>query len=299
MDGCQKRARSSSRVLLRPDDFRHAMIRVGDIQMHAVVEGSEDAPLVVMLDGFPEFWYSWRYQIKALAAAGYRVVAVDQRGYNLTDKREPYDPFTLASDVAGLIRTLGYGQATIVGHDWGGAIAWVLGARHPDMIEKLIVCNAPHPSAMVTAWKSLYLRQILRSWYMLAFQIPKLPERLMRVNDYGLLARKLKKDTKGTLNEEELSYFKQAWSRPGTLSGGVNWYRALFRSWMRGHLEGLAVHRPALLIWGEGDAFLTERTAEWTRHYVPNLTLKYVRDASHWVQQDSPETVNRYMLDFL
>jgi pimeloyl-ACP methyl ester carboxylesterase len=275
------------------------MIQVGGLRMHAVVEGPEDAPLVVMLHGFPEFWYSWRYQIKAVAAVGYRVVAVDQRGYNLTDKHGPYDPFTLAADIAGLIRTLGYEKVIIAGHDWGGAVTWVLGACHPDIAEKLIVCNAPHPSAIIETWRSLYLPQILKSWYMLAFQIPGLPKRLLSASGFELLTRNLKKDTKGALNDEELSYFKQAWSRPGALTGGINWYRALFRSWAQGQLENLSVHTPALLIWGDQDAFLTKQTAEWSRRYVSDLILKYVKGASHWVQQDSPETVNRYMLDFL
>ena len=287
------------RSILRPDDFRHEIIQAGDLRMHAVVEGPEGRPLVVMLHGFPEFWYSWRHQIEALAAADYRVVAPDQRGYNLTDKRGPYDVFTLAADVARLIHTLGYEKATVVGHDWGGVIGWVLGARYPNVVEKLVVYNAPHPSAAIAAWRSLYLPQILKSWYILAFQIPKLPERLMGAKDYAVLARNLKKDTKGALNDEELGYFRRAWSRPGAMTGGINWYRALLRSWMQGHLKDLIVHQPTLLIWGEQDAFLTVRTAEWTRRYVPNLTIKYVRGASHWVQQDSPNTVNRYMLDFL
>ena len=295
----QRERRLPSRAILRAEDFRHETFQVGDLRMHAVVEGPEGAPLVVMLHGFPEFWYSWRHQIKPLAAAGYRVVASDQRGYNLTDRRGSCDIFTLCADVAGLIHTLGYEKATIVGHDWGGAISWVFGARYPHAAEKLIVCNAPHPSAAIRAWRSLYLPQILKSWYMRIFQIPELPERLISANDYGLLARTLKKGTKGALSGEELSYFKQVWAQPGTLSAGIDWYRALFRSWMQGRLENLTVLTPALLIWGEQDAFLTRQTAEWTRHYVPNLTLKYIRGASHWVQQDSPETVNHCILDFL
>src|SRR5215218_10254050 len=127
--GSRPAADSLSRAVLRPSDFRSERIQVDDLRMHAAVEGPEHGPLIVMLHGFPEFWYSWRYQIKALAAAEYRVVAVDQRGYNLTDKHGPHDPFTLAADVAGLIRTLGYERASIVGHDWGGVIGWVLGAR--------------------------------------------------------------------------------------------------------------------------------------------------------------------------
>ena len=298
-DGSGQAVSSPSRTILRPDDFRHETIQVGDLRMHAVIEGPEDAPLVIMLHGFPEFWYSWRYQIKAVAAAGYRVVAPDQRGYNLTDKHGPHDVFTQAGDVARLIRTLGYEKATVAGHDAGGAVAWVFGARYPDMIERLIACNAPHPYAAIAAWRSLYLPQILRSLYMLLFQIPQLPERLMSAGDYRLPTRTLKRGTKGALSDEELSYFKRAWSRPGALSGGINWYRAQFRSWTQGRLKNLGVRAPVLLIWGDRDIFLTKQTAEWTRRYVPNLTLKYVRGASHWVQQDSPETVNRYVLEFL
>ena len=267
--------------------------------MHAVVEGPEDGPLVVMLHGFPEFWYSWRYQIKAFAAAGYRTVAVDQRGYNLTDKRGPYDVFTLAGDVVRLVRALGHERAIIMGNDWGGVVAWVLGALHPGLVEKAIVLNAPHPSAGLLALKSMYLPQLLKSWYVLAFQIPVVPEVLLSTNDFELFARILKQQTKGAIGDEEISHFKQAWSQPGALSAGVEWYRASLRTWMRGRLKDLTVRTPSLLIWGDRDAYLTARTAEWTRHYVTDLKVAYIHGASHWVQQDSPEIVNRYALNFL
>jgi len=267
--------------------------------MHAAVEGPEHGPLIVMLHGFPEFWYSWRYQIKALAAAGCRTVAVDQRGYNLTDKQGPYDVFTLAGDVVGLIRTLGHERAVVMGHDWGGIVAWVLGARHPDIVERLIVLNAPHPSASLTALRSMYLPQVLKSWYILAFQVPIVPELLMSANDFEVFARILKHQTKGAVGEEEIGYFKQAWAQPGALSAGVEWYRASLRTWMRGRLKDLSVRTPSLLIWGDRDAYLTTRTAECTRRYVADLEIAYIRGASHWVQQDSPEIVNRYTLNFL
>jgi epoxide hydrolase 4 len=276
------------------------IIRVGALQMHAVVEGPEDGPLIVMLHGFPEFWYSWRYQIKAFAAAGYRTVAVDQRGYNLTDKRGPYDVFTLAGDVVGLVRALGHERAVVMGNDWGGVLAWVLGARHPDIVERLIVLNAPHPSAGLMALRSMYLPQVLKSWYVLAFQIPVVPEVLLSVNDFELFARILKQQTKGAIGDEEIGYFKRAWSQPGALTAGVDWYRTSLRTcWMRGRLKDLTVRIPSLLIWGDRDAYLTTRTAEWTRHYVADLEVAYIRGASHWVQQHSPEIVNRYALDFL
>jgi pimeloyl-ACP methyl ester carboxylesterase len=298
-NGFQRAAASPSGMVLRPSDFRPEIIVVGDLQMHTVIEGPEDGPLIVMLHGFPEFWYSWRYQIKAFAAAGYRTVAVDQRGYNLSDKRGPYDVFTLVGDVVGLVRALGHERAVIMGNDWGGVVAWVLGARHPDIVERLIVLNAPHPSAGLLALRSLYLPQILKSWYVLAFQVPVVPELLMSANEYELFARILKQQTQGAIGDEEIGYFRRAWAQPGALSAGVDWYRASLGTWMRGRLKDLTVHTPSLLIWGDRDAYLTTRTAEWTRHYVVDLEVAYIRGASHWVQQDSPETVNRYALDFL
>ena len=297
--GSQQAASSPSRVVLRPEEFRAEMIRVGDLQMHVVVEGPEDGPLIIMLHGFPEFWYSWRYQIKALAAAGYRTVAVDERGYNLTDKRGPYDVFTLASDVVGLVRALGHERAVVMGNDWGGVVAWVLGARHPDIVERLIVLNAPHPAAGLIALRSLYLPQLIKSWYVLAFQVPVVPELLIGANDFELFARILKQQTRGAIGDQEIAYFKQAWAQPGALTAGVDWYRASLRAWMRGRLKDLTVRTLSLLIWGDRDAYLTIRTAEWTRHYVDDLKIAYIRGASHWVQQDSPEIVNRFALDFL
>src|SRR5215216_4298258 len=213
--GSRPAADSHSRAVLRPSDFRPERIQVDDLRMHAVVEGPEDGQLIVMLHGFPEFWYSWRYQIKALAAAGYRTVAVDQRGYNLTDKQGPYDVFTLSGDIVRLVRTLGYERAVIMGNDWGGVVAWVLGARHPGIVERLIVVNAPHPSAGLIALRSVYLAQLLKSWYVLAFQIPVVPEMLMSVNDFELFARILKQQTKGAIGNEEIGYFKRAWAQPG------------------------------------------------------------------------------------
>ena len=297
--GSQPDAGPLSRAVLRPTDFQSRTIQVDDLRMHAVVEGPEDGPLVVMLHGFPEFWYSWRYQIKALASAGYRAVAVDQRGYNLTDKRGPYDVFTLASDVVRLVHTLGYERAVIMGNDWGGVVAWVLGALHPSLVEKIIVLNAPHPSAGLLALKSMYLPQLLKSWYVLAFQIPVVPEALLSVKDFELFARILKQQTKGAIGDEEIGHFKQAWAQPGALGAGVEWYRASLRTWIQGRLKDLTVRTPSLLIWGDRDAYLTTRTAEWTRLLVTDLKVEYIHGASHWVQQDSPEIVTHYALDFM
>ncbi len=290
----------AQQTILRPEDFQHQMLEVGDLNMHVVLEGEEHAPLIVLLHGFPEFWYSWRHQIKPFAAAGYRVVAVDQRGYNLTDKHGPYDIFTLSDDVANLIRALGYDKAAaVMGHDWGGAITWTFGARYPELVDKLIVCNVPHPSVGKTVLQSFYLPQIFKSWYIAFFQIPGLPERAISMNDYKGLTDGLKHAAKDMISDEELSYFKTAWSQPGALSAGIDWYRALFRERGRVASTDSTVEVPSLLIWGDQDAYLTTQTAEWTRPYVDDLKIKYIQGASHWVQQECPDMVNRYTLDFL
>lgn len=286
--------------LLHPSDFETQYLLVNGLRMYMAVAGPKGAPLVLLLHGFPEFWYSWRHQIKALADAGYRVVAPDQRGYNLTDKHGPYDVFQLTDDIANLIQKLGYEQAhAVVGHDWGGVVTWTFGARYPRLLEKLIVCNVPHPSTMSKALRELYFPQILKSWYMTFFQIPELPERLLSQDHYKGLATQLFNESKGKVTKEEIAYFVEAWSQPGALTGGINWYRALYRNLGRIQKTDLRVHVPSLLIWGEDDNYLTKQTAEWTHDSVDDLQIKYLPGVSHWVQQEAPETVNSYILNFL
>lgn len=286
--------------ILRPPDFRHEMLRVGDLNMHAAIDGPEGGPLVVLLHGFPEFWYSWRYQIRALAGAGYRVVAPDQRGYNLTDKRGPYDAFTLANDVKALVQTLGYERATIAGHDWGGGIAWCVAAFYPEIAEKLIACNCPHPITVIKAMRSFYLPQLLSSIYILFFQVPRLPEAVLSANRYALLAWALKVANRPQrLTDEEIGYFREAWAQPGALSAALNWYRAAFRDQNRIAMRDMTVRVPARLIWGAPDPALTRHVAEQSRRYCPDLEIRYIPDTGHFVQQSAPEEVNRLMLEFL
>jgi pimeloyl-ACP methyl ester carboxylesterase len=293
-------ATEQTTAILRPADFNTEYLTINGIKMHVALEGPVGGPLVVLLHGFPEFWYSWRWQIKALAAAGFRVVAPDQRGYNLTDKTGPYDPFQLTDDVMALITTLGYEKAAaVIGHDWGGVVTWVFGARYPAQTERLIVCNVPHLSTMKDVLRERNFDQLTKSWYMFFFQLPGLPEQMLAPNDHKTLAVQLYKQTKGTVSREEIGYFQEAWRQPGAIQGGINWYRALFRTRARLEKTDLQVHVPSLLIWGEDDSFLTKRTAELTRLYVDNLTIHYLPGISHWVQQQAADQVNRGILGFL
>ena len=214
---------------LLPEAFHHEFIQVGSLRMHAVVEGSPGQPLIVMLHGFPEFWYSWRYQIRPLSAAGYRVVAPDMRGYNLTDKTPPYDLFTVAADIANLIHALGEQRAVVVGHDWGGMIAWTLAMMHPEVVVRLIVCNLPHPRAVRRAQTQLYLPQLWKSRYIAFFQLPALPERYCARNQYHTLVQALRQGLP-EFGEAEAAIYREAWSQPGALPAMLGYYRALPRS---------------------------------------------------------------------
>lgn len=286
--------------LLRPSDFHTEFVSVNGIRMHVALEGEPGAPLVVLLHGFPEFWYSWRHQIRALTAAGYRVVAPDQRGYNLTDKQGPYDVFQLSGDVAALIRALGYDKAAaVIGHDWGGVVTWVFGALYPELLDKLIVCNVPHPKTSENVLQSFYFPQIAKSWYMYFFQLPGIPERSLAQDNYKGLAVQLRKDAHKSITRDEIAYFQEAWAQPGAMEGGINWYRAFFRSAGKLRKTNLQVHTPSLLIWGEDDSYLTKQMAEWTRAYVDTLRVEYLPGISHWVQQEAPERVNTLILGFL
>jgi pimeloyl-ACP methyl ester carboxylesterase len=285
---------------------RHAV--VNGVRLHyvdtaahpAAVKGR--ATLCCALHGFPEFWYSWRHQLPALAAAGFRVLAPDLRGYNASAKPHrvaDYRVECLADDVAGLIAHAGERDAVVVGHDWGGGIAWYLPMRHPRLIRRLIVLNAPHPAVFVRELQTP--AQLLRSWYMFFFQLPGLPESAFRAGNFRSLERTLRTEPvrPGAFTDEDIRLYKRALSRPGALTAAINYYRAAF---LRLHSLGRQVRPitvPTLLIWGERDRYLGLRNTEGLEPWVPNLRLARLPNASHWIQNDAPEEVNRLMVEFL
>lgn len=282
-------------------DIEHLYLTVNDLDVHLTTAGR--GPLVILLHGFPEFWYSWRYQIPVLAER-FRVVAPDQRGYNLTQKPAGgYDLDTLATDVAELIHLLGYQQAHVVGHDWGGLVAWWLAGRHPERVDRLVIMNAPHPGAYWRALAGGDLRQILRSWYVLFFQIPRLPEFLLQRDDYRLIEQIFRGSTTRpeAFGDDVIRRYKRAAARPGALTAMLNWYRTAARRQTVGNLSApaLTILVPTLVIWGEQDVALGRELNDDLDRWVPDLTLRYLPAASHWVQQDRPAEVNRHLLDFL
>lgn len=269
----------------------HREARLNGVRLHYIEEG--EGPLVVLLHGFPEFWYSWRYQIPALAAAGFRVIAPDQRGYNLSEKPrgiEPYRVHHLVEDVAELIRHAGAERATVVGHDWGGGVAWYVPLLRPDVIDRLAILNAPHPMRFVRQLRTP--GQLLRSWYMFYFQIPRLPEAGIRWNRYEAIRRELPR--------EDIERYIEAIDRPGALTAAINYYRAAFRYGLREVLrENRTVRVPTILIWGERDKYLGLGMTEGLERWVPDLRVERIPGASHWVQIDAPQRVNELLIGFL
>ncbi|HIK43709.1 MAG TPA: alpha/beta hydrolase [Leptolyngbyaceae cyanobacterium M65_K2018_010] len=281
-----------------PNRWQHDVLAANGIRLHYVIQGQ--GPLMLFLHGFPEFWYAWRHQI-AEFASDYTCVALDLRGYNESDKPlgvEAYRLEVLIEDVVGAIQALGFERCTLVGHDWGGAIAWAVAYAYPQRLDALVTLNIPHPARFAAGLRTP--QQLLRSWYIGLFQIPVLPELLLRVNDYwwieplfrGLAIRKT------AFSDADLHAYKAAAAKPGALRAMVNYYRALRRGdWLTRPWSVLTV--PTLLIWGEEDVALGKELALGTEAYVGDFQLRYIPQCSHWVQQEQPEQVNHYIREFL
>ena len=285
----------------------HRTSVVNGVPLHYVECGDPTAGrTVVLLHGFPGFWYCWRRQIPALAAAGFHVVAPDLRGYNASGKPRcvsDYRVEKLADDVVALARHLSPGRAvSLAGHDWGGVVAWYVAMRKPDVIGRLAVLNAPHPAAYLRELRRLGSGQLLRSGYVLFFQLPWLPEALLAQGDFAMLRRMLRTDPvrSDAFTPEDIERYVRAWSQPGALRAGINYYRAAARRGP-GRLarDARRIDTPTLLIWGERDRYLVRDLTRGLEPWVPNLRVERLPRASHWVMQDEPGVVNKLMVEFL
>jgi pimeloyl-ACP methyl ester carboxylesterase len=284
--------------LLYPLEYRR--VPTNGLHLHVVQCGPPEGPLVILLHGFPEFWFAWRQQIEVLAAAGYRVWAPDQRGYNLSDKPPRVRDYVideLAADIIGLIDAAGHETAVIIGHDWGAAVAWHLAAHHPGRISRVAILNVPHPRVLRRA----LLRkpgQLLRSWYVFFFQLPWLPEALARLRRWRFARQALRGTSRrGTFHADDLAMYRAAWSQPDAMRSMINWYRAAARFPSRlGKTGRIAV--PVRIIWGEQDAFLKRELAQESLVFCDAAELTYL-PATHWVQHEMPEEVNELLLKFL
>lgn len=291
--------------------MEHQNITSNGIQLHVAQEGPADGRLLILLHGFPEFWYGWRKQIPYFAAAGYRVWAPDQRGYNLSDKPRgiaAYNLDALAADVVGLIDAAGQEKASIVGHDWGGAAAWWLATRYPQRLEKLVVMNAPYGSVMTRSLRQ-NPAQRRKSWYMFFFQLPWLPELVSRRRNWRLLTGMLLSSSiRGTFTRDDLEAYRQAWSQPGAYPAMLNWYRAMTRgrpappppnTQPGGGRSRQPVSVPTLLLWGAQDHFLGRELAAASINKCSEGQLVFLEDATHWLHHEQPEGVNALIHQFL
>src|SRR5579884_2981884 len=238
-------------------ELRDGYADLGEVRLHYVEAGPLDGPPVVLLHGFPDFWYSWRHQIPPLAAAGFRAIAPDMRGYNLSSKPadiSAYEARRLAGDIRALIRERGLERACVAGHDWGAAVAWVLAMRHPETVERLAILNVPHPRRMLEALRRPG-RQLLRSWYMFFFQLPWLAERAVAARDWWMLRYSFEHDARpGAFTPADIDRYREAWSQPGAVEAMLAYYRATIRRPPSSRGGGFTpIETPTQVIWGERD----------------------------------------------
>jgi epoxide hydrolase 4 len=260
-------------------------------------------PPVLLLHGFPEFWYSWREQLPALAGAGFHAIAPDLRGYNLTHRPtglQPYRAVSIAGEVVSLIDAVAGGKAHLVGHDWGGLLAWLIAIRAPGAVDRLAVLNTPHPGALRRMKRRP--QQLLRFSYQIFFQLPLLPELALRTFRFAGLKMAMRKmlQNRGSFPPEVVARYEEAWGRPGAVTAMLNYYRALHRlprEFPRG--PAAVVHQPTLLIWGDRDPVFKRNLFEATAEFVEKLTLERIPGGGHFIHQDDPAAVNALLIDFL
>jgi len=271
------------------------------IRLHTALDGPSTGRPVILLHGFPEFWMSWRYQIPALAGRGLRVIAPDQRGYNLSDKPRgiaAYRLDTLAQDILGLADSLGCPTFSLVGHDWGAGVAWWLAGKYPERVERLAILNVPHGSVFQRSLRSRP-SQLRKSWYFFFFQVPGLIELIVRAGRGRPLFETMRRSAlPGTFSEDDFKAYQAAWLQPGALTGMVSWYRAIVQQPPKVAPRG-KVQPPTLIIWGKRDAFLDWQMAQPSADRCRDARLVMVEDATHWVQHEKPDLVNGLLGDFL
>ena len=278
--------------------YEHDFIQTNGITLHTVMAGPKDGPLVILLHGFPEFWYGWRRQIPALAEAGFRVWAPDQRGYNLSDKPRGIDAYHLehlAGDVGGLIEASGQKRVFLVGHDWGAVVAWYFALIAPERLRHLAILNVPHPHVMRQHLLS-DPRQMSRSTYVAYFQLPWLPEAMLGARSWQTLAQTMKKSSlPGAFTDGDLELYRAAWAKPRAMTSMLNWYRALGRL-ATATLPPEYVTTPTTIVWGKKDFALRSVMAEESAALCGSAELHWLPENTHWVQHEAAARVNDILI---
>jgi pimeloyl-ACP methyl ester carboxylesterase len=278
-------------------DLETSRVAVGDVSLFTVQAGPADGRPVLLLHGFPEFWYAWYRQVGALSAEGFRAIAPDQRGYAGSDKPPRVDDYAvekLADDAAALIAALGHESACVAAHDWGGGVAWQLAIRHPERVRRLVVFDTPHPDA----WRRGPSQEETTSWYRTFFQVPYLPEWVARLFHWRILAGSLvESSAPGAFPEAKLALYRSAWDRHGAFGTMVNWYRASFRSEpYSGPERRVAV--PTLVAVAADDAFIPGDLTRRSGELLEDGRVVELGYGTHWVLQEEPEKTARIVADF-
>lgn len=284
-----------------PPGVHTRFVDLPGVRLHVAEAGPPDGPPVLLLHGFPEFWWGWRRQLPALAAAGFRAIAPDLPGYNLSDKPRRLGAYRLdrlAELVPALADDLDAAALPLIGHDWGGALAWWSALCHPERISRLAILNAPHPSVLRRALRSSP-EQRKRNVYMLYFQLPWLPERKLAAGGYRPLRSMLRRTSRpGTFDEAELERYAQAAGRPGALGGMLAWYRAALRR-PAPRPPHARVEPETLILWGAEDVALGRELVAPSAERCRSAQVIWFESAGHWLQHEEPDEVNRRLLAFL
>ena len=277
----------------------HHRVAANGQNFYCAAAGPRDGPPVVLLHGFPEMSYGWRHQLPALAAAGLRVIAPDQRGYGHSSKPRgvrAYAIDTLVDDVVAIAGRFGHPRFFLVGHDWGGAVAWRLASRAASPVERLVILNAPRLE-VVGRYALRHPLQLAMSSYVAAFQVRGVAELALAAGGHALLRAALAGSSRpGTFTEEELEVYRQAWSMPGALTAMLNWYRA----WPgRRSSDSARVEAPTLVLWGDRDAALQPGLAEASAAICDEAEVRHFDDATHWLHHEHPSRINDALADYL
>jgi pimeloyl-ACP methyl ester carboxylesterase len=290
---------TASQAKILQADIEHLSLLSQGLRFNVAVAGPVDGPLVIMLHGFPENWYAWRHQSGPLAAAGYRVAMPDQRGYGQSEKpvgRRHYQLGTLAEDVIGLAQALGHERFTVVGHDWGGVVAWQLATQHFAHLEGAVILNAPHPATLLRYGLKNPM-QLLKSAYVGFFQLPLLPEFMLSVGNYQALVLGLTSTSRpDTFSPVDLDVYRQAWAQPSALTSMLNWYRALP---LTRSLAERRISLPLRIIWGDRDSALEPGLAEEGLGWCDNGEVFHLPNAGHWLHHEDADRINELLLGFL
>jgi len=281
--------------------LKHQFISINNIKLHVVEAGPKSGPLVILLHGFPEAWFCWVDQIQPLVDQGFRVIIPDQRGYNLSEKPRDIAAYSLdhlTDDIAALIAYYHSKEAIIVAHDWGGAVAWHFAGKYPDKVRRLVIMNMPHNAVMKKILKSNWVQR-LRSWYILFFQIPLLPELCLTFQQNYMLKKSLRRNTdKSAFAHFDLKQYTTAWQQPHAIRAMLNWYRAALR-YPPKKLASDRIRMPTLMLWGKKDPFLDFAMTQPSIQCCDQGELIVFQDAGHWVHRDQRDAVNREIIRFL